>query len=464
MKVILKSVVASLAVMSLAACSNNDLYDEGVVAANKTAEKQKSYENNFVKKYGEIDPNQTWDFTSGATLSTTRAGAPHTQVYMQDLYGLDFTKSQNIAIYNAIKTQLPDNVEKTGKKAVLIAPGNPFVIYPLTTQGSWKHTLYVKVGNQGTWLYQKTWGNFDNPVCNGMTVGYNLLRQPVKANMYGILINAPAGTRIEVYLKIEGQKTAVGTGTGNAIIVDAGGAKPEVPNGLKGYDDVKYIGIEDNINGGDKDYNDVVLAMLGYPNVPVEKPIVDNKTYTETTTLSKRYMVEDLGETDDFDFNDIVIDVEEETTTTHTVTLTDGEITSDVVSGTSKTQKAILRHRGGIYPFSVKIGNSYTSDEFPGVLSDDPNEEITIPENAWDSEANNISLNVRDTNTGAVVIIPFAMKGEVPMMVAMDTSIEWMPERKAVSKSWFNPVPERLQNLPDPIEKEEQETPDTAAE
>jgi hypothetical protein len=174
-------------------------------------------------------------------------------------------------------------------------------------------------------------------------------------------------------------------------------------------------------------------------------------------------MVEDLGETDDFDFNDIVIDVEEETTTTHTVTLTDGEITSDVVSGTSKTQKAILRHRGGIYPFSIKIGD-YTSDEFPGVLSDDPNIELTITNNVWNPGTNNISLNVRDTNTGAVVIIPFAMKGEAPMMVAMDTSIEWMPERKAVSKSWFNPVPERLQNLPDPIEKEEQETPDTAAE
>lgn len=460
MKKITNLVASVSALLLITSCSHEADFDSTAYVQQKKNE----YAQNFVKKYGEIDPNQTWDFTSGATLSTTRAGAAHTPVYMQDLYGLDFTKSQNIAIYNAIKTQLPDNVEKTGKKAVLIAPGNPFVIYPLTTQGSWKHTLYVKVGNQGTWLYQKTWGNFDNPVCNGMTVGYTLLGSPVKANMYGILINAPAGTRIEVYLKIEGQKTAVGTGTGNAIIVDAGGAKPEVPNGLKGYDDVKYIGIEDNINGGDKDYNDVVLAMLGYPNVPVEKPIVDNKTYTETTTLSKRYMVEDLGETDDFDFNDIVIDVEEETTTTHTVTLTDGEITSDVVSGTSKTQKAILRHRGGIYPFSIKIGNSFTSDEFPGVLSDDPNEEITIPENAWDSEANNISLNVRDTNTGAVVIIPFAMKGEAPMMVAMDTSIEWMPERKAVSKSWFNPVPERLQNLPDPIEKEEQETPDTAAE
>lgn len=454
------SLVASVsALLLITSCSHEADFDSTAYVQQKKNE----YAQNFVKRYGEIDPNQTWDFTSGAaTLSTTRAGAA--QVYTQDLWGLDFTKSQNIAIYNAIKTQLPDNVEKTGKKAVLIAPGNPFVIYPLTTQGSWKHTLYVKVGNKETWLYKKTWGNFDNPVCNGMTVGYTLLGSPVIANMYGILINAPAGTRIEVYLKIEGQKTAVGTGTGNAIIVDAGGAKPEVPNGLKGYDDVKYIGIEDNINGGDKDYNDVVLAMLGYPNVPVEKPIVDNKTYTETTTLSKRYMVEDLGETDDFDFNDIVIDVEEETTTTHTVTLTDGEITSDVVSGTTKEQKAILRHRGGIYPFSIKIGNSFTSDEFPGVLSDDPNIELTIDNNVWNPETNNISLNVRDTNTGAVVIIPFAMKGEAPMMVATDTSIEWMPERKAVSKSWFNPVPERLQNLPDPIEKEEQETPDTAAE
>ena len=159
------SLVASVsALLLITSCSHEADFDSTAYVQQKKNE----YAQNFVKRYGEIDPNQTWDFTSGATLSTTRAVAPHTQVYMQDLYGLDFTKSQNIAIYNAIKTQLPDNVEKTGKKAVLIAPGNPFVIYPLTTQGSWKHTLYVKVGNNGTWLYQKTWGNFDNPVCNGM--------------------------------------------------------------------------------------------------------------------------------------------------------------------------------------------------------------------------------------------------------------------------------------------------------
>ena len=88
MKVILKSVVASLAVMSLAACSNNDLYDEGVVAANKTAEQQKSYENNFVKTYGAIAPNQSWDFSTNQQRLGTRAG--ETEIVTKTVEGLNF--------------------------------------------------------------------------------------------------------------------------------------------------------------------------------------------------------------------------------------------------------------------------------------------------------------------------------------------------------------------------------------
>ena len=88
MKVILKSVVASLAVMSLAACSNNDLYDEGVVAANKTAEQQKSYENNFVKTYGAIAPNQSWDFSTNQQRLGTRAG--ETAIVTKTVEGLNF--------------------------------------------------------------------------------------------------------------------------------------------------------------------------------------------------------------------------------------------------------------------------------------------------------------------------------------------------------------------------------------
>ena len=95
------------------------------------------------------------------------------------------------------------------------------------------------------------------------------------------------------------------------------------------------------------------------------------------------------------------------------------------------------------------------------MLSDDPNIELTITNNVWNPEINNISLDVRDMNTGAVVTIPFGMKGQAPMMVAVEPTLKWMPERKAVPNNWFEPVPERLLNRPDAVENEELETPIT---
>lgn len=473
MKKITNLVASVSALLLITSCSHEADFDSTAYVQQKKNE----YAQNFVKRYGEIDPNQTWDFTSGAaTLSTTRATSKN-EAYM--IYGLDFgvegwvwkyfgwewsnKLTKNTALYNTLKENWKEGVSKTGEAAVLVAPGNPFVIYPVTAQGTFTHDFCIKIqGYEEATLYSKKWTDHKIPYCNGMAYGTQSLKQ---INMYGVYVDVPAGTRIEVYLKnVNGQQGAVGTSSGDAIIVDAaavGNLRPEVPTGLQGYTTVKYIGIEDNKTGKrDDDYNDVVVAMLGYPNVPEETPITDNDTYTETTTLSKRYMVEDLGDLDDFDFNDIVIDVEENTTLTHTVTLTNGVITSDVVSGTTKEQKAILRHRGGIYPFSIKIGD-YTSDEFPGVLSDDPNIELTITNNVWNPETNNISLNVRDMNTGAVVTIPFGMKGQAPMMVAVEPTLKWMPERKAVPNSWFDPIPERLLNRPDAVENEELETPIT---
>lgn len=474
MKKIANFVISASAMLLITSCSHEADFD----STTYVQQKKNEYAQNFVKRYGEIDPNQTWDFTSGATLGTTTRATSKNEAYR--INGLDFgvegwvwknfgwewsnKLTKNTALYNTLKQNWKEGVSKTGQAAVLVAPGNPFVIYPVTAQGLYTHDFYIKIeGYQEAILYTKNWTDYSIPYCNGMAYkknGYN-----TKINMQGVYVDVPAGTRIEVYLKnVNGKQGAVGTSTGDAIIVDAaavGNLKPEVPTGLQGYTTVKYIGIEDAKTGKrDDDYNDVVVAMLGYPNVPEETPINDNDTYTETTTLSKRYMVEDLGDLDDFDFNDIVIDVEETTTLTHDVTLTNGVITSDVVSGTSKTQKAILRHRGGIYPFSIKIGD-YTSDEFPGVLSDDPNIELTITNNVWNPETNNISLDVRDMNTGAVVTIPFGMKGQAPMMVAVEPTLKWMPERKAVPNNWFDPVPERLLNRPDAVENEELETPIT---
>ena len=64
--------------------------------------------------------------------------------------------------------------------------------------------------------------------------------------------------------------------------------------------EVTVIGCEDKSKGSDRDFEDLVFIMYG-PKVTH----VDKVEVRET----KRYMMEDLGTTDDFDFNDVVVDV-----------------------------------------------------------------------------------------------------------------------------------------------------------
>lgn len=56
--------IASMAVVAIAltACSKSDFFDDQDEAI---AGKQRvDYATNFIKKYGEVDPNKSWDFTS----------------------------------------------------------------------------------------------------------------------------------------------------------------------------------------------------------------------------------------------------------------------------------------------------------------------------------------------------------------------------------------------------------------
>ena len=454
MKVILKSVVASLAVMSLAACSNNDLYDEGVIAANKTAEQQKSYENNFVKTYGAIAPNQSWDFSTNQQRLGTRAG--ETEIVTKTVEGLNFdvkykvkfdrftwssylderSINNNQDLIKNVSNKLKDGDKHTDvQKAVLVAPSNSFTIYPISVQGMWTHDLYVKVGdNAPVKVYSKTWTDFSHPYVNGDPLTYsnaNYYNQTYKVetsvSMPGLYVEAPIGTPIEIYLaNVKEGRTSqptVGTSTGHAIYVDGNGA---VPEGIEVRDDavIKYVGIEDNTTGSsDLDYNDVVLAIVGNPDVPKEI-IIENKTYDVPTSLTKRYMIEDLGTTDDFDFNDVVVDVTRNTVAHHTVEIVDGVKTSDVVTSTDVTEKAVIKHLGGILPFVLKIGDK-TLPQLGGedTFEKDVNLEYDIT--GWEPADNNISITVNNTT------LSFPKAGAVPMIIACDDSEAWSAERVA---------------------------------
>ena len=274
-------------------------------------------------------------------------------------------------------------------------------------------------------------------------------------NMKGVKIQAPVGTPVEIYLdnliSLEGQTIAgaMGTTNGKAVYVDVPeNIVPELNDvQLKENAVVKYIGIEDNAAGdSDNDYNDVVLAVIGDPDVPQEK-VISNNTYEVKTCRGKRYMIEDLGATDDFDFNDVVVDVEEYTITTHRVTSENGVIKSDEITDTRLGEtKAIIRAMGGTLDFELGIGNTkWVKSEAGFNVATMYNTQGTIDFDrvlaefdvtGYDYSQNNVSIKVDEKN-GKVFTITFPKAGEVPMIIAVDPTQQWMGERISVPRSWF---------------------------
>ena len=463
-----KALVGALAVLSLASCSKNDVFDAQQAAANEIAQKKSTFENNFVAKYGQVAPTQSWDFSTNQQRLGTRG---YSEVYTKIVNGLEFNPTydvvkkngnlyldnrkfgKNQAIYDNVIAKLPDNTPHQGAQATLVAPSNSFTIYPISAQGSWTHDLYVKVGNAApVKVYSKTWTDYSQAYVNGDVISakawavYKTERDwwgnyivdhyeyeaTSSVEMKGLYIEAPIGTPIEIYLDNvkdgNTKKPSVGTSTGNVIYVDGKGA---VPEGVEIREDaiIKYVGIEDQANLGDKDYNDIVLAIVGNPDVPEEIKI-ENNEYQVPVSLTKRYMMEDLGSTDDFDFNDIVVDVTETTVAHHTVVIENGVKKSDVVTKTEKlpTAKAVVRHLGGILPFQLTIGET-TLPEMGSEATWKTNPDMEYEVKGWDPAKNNVKVTVKAT-ASQMYTNEFPTTGAFPMMFACDPSEEWVAERQ----------------------------------
>jgi len=358
--------------------------------ASAIEEKQKNdYTSSFVAKYGPIDPNQSWDFTTGERRLATRGATTisttimengiswgdvskiktvkqddadawnHTNIVIEN----DNATEKNGALLNAMVKALPEGRGQNGKPVVLVAPSSGFWIYPLFSGGLLTYDLKVKVGDQApVTVFTKDWINFQT--VNGMKKVINRNGEYVEdgtVNMKGIYIEAPVGTAIEVYIdniycytKAAGNAyekafpSPAGTTNGRAIYVDIDeGIRPVIEGvTLKENAVIKYIGIEDISADapltGDNDFNDLVLAVIGNPDVPQEK-IIEEDQYEVKTCVPKRYMIEDLGSIGDFDFNDIVVDVEDYTVETHQVTYENGVIkTDEVISTASAPTKAVI--------------------------------------------------------------------------------------------------------------------------
>ena len=484
-KIFLQSVIALSAITAFMSCSK----DIEAFNASAIEEKQKNdYASSFVAKYGPIDSNQSWDFTTGERRLATRGATTisttimengiswgdvskiktvkqddawnHTNIVIEN----DNATEKNGALLNAMVKALPEGRGQNGKPVVLVAPSSGFWIYPLFSGGILTYDLKVKVGDQApVTVFTKDWINFQT--VNGMQKD-NVYAKGGTINMKGIYIEAPVGTAVEIYIDNiynhtpaagnnngRAYPSPAGTTNGRAIYVDIPeGIRPEIEGvTLKENAVIKYIGIEDIAEGlsydsTDNDFNDLVLAVIGNPDVPQEK-IIEEDQYEVETCVPKRYMIEDLGSIGDFDFNDIVVDVEDYTVETHKVTRENGVITSDkVISTTSAPTKAVIRALGGTIDFELKIGDTIwkksdseyvvtTMYNTQGTI--DYDKELAVFEvSGWNAGANNISVTVTE-KSGDVFTITFPKKGTAPMIIAVDPTQKWMGERVSVPKEWF---------------------------
>lgn len=198
-------------------------------------------------------------------------------------------------------------------------------------------------------------------------------------------------------------------------------ANAEIMKNLKSFEIKNYK--EYSVNGrtywgfdctNDGDYFDLIFLVQNVELMPIEK----------------RYMVEDLGSIGDFDFNDIVFDVQPDA---------------------QGKQKCIIRAMGGTLDFTLKIGNKTWTKSVDGVAKgyqpavmyntnpikkDEVLAEFDVT--GWNPTENNVSVSVvSKENNGVITVIPFPKKGEVPMIIAFDTFYPWMTEQESLPDNWW---------------------------
>lgn len=460
-----KSVVTALSVLLFASCSHTDLHDPDAADEAKKAQeealiqqKKQEYEANFVKKFGAVDPNQSWDFSSGMPTYSLPAGYSLPADASRGVTRADYQRTNSEEYYEfpaaTINKMHEVFVEKRnnqdlGTNFVMTVPGNDFTIVPMymgTSIGAfqlWMHVdgigeikvwdkwenMQVKAKTNSNWINVYNYNSTNN--CTGVAA--------IRSKYY-TFSGLPEGAVMHFYLKITQEASQYNhlgeeLGSLNNYMRSYKFDKAQLPKDLPNVTnpEMMIIGCEDaSTKNSDWDYNDVVFMIYGEPYVPNTFAVDDIES-----TYSKRYMIEDLGATDDFDFNDVVVDVYE-TYTQKKTTSSSGTITWDPIE--LKEQKAIVRHLGGVLPFDLTIGKTtLPTMGSKETFQTSPNEEFEIE--GWDRAVNNIGIKVyQSAGSQTAVQVNFPQTGAVPMIIATDTDVEWAVER--VEFNWKPYMPD----------------------
>ena len=443
----MKLVKLVIAAALFTACSHNsDLYDPEFTEKNVKAQ----YFESFVKTFPNVDLNQSWDYSHknpSYSLPSDMQSKARTRAASYSLTTTDEYEVDGETL-SWLTKKLPEQNSKNrslGSPFYMSVPDNSFTIVPIyqgKASSVWELHMVVdgvdiKVWekSQDMWVKKKTdqadWtkvydiskAELDRNTIGAAKVktkGYTFENLPVGANMYFYLVVTRV-TNNKYKNTIGVQLSSL---IGQMLSLDDCPHPTNIPEG----NEVMIVGCED-ANNGDWDMNDLVFMVYGKPSVPKTVIVTDGTPITKKNTV--RYMIEDLGSTDDFDFNDIVVDVSEVwTSTPHYV---NGKLNSWTDS--DKRQEAVIRHLGGILPFKLKIGDTEL-EEHQGVLGSNPDELYAV--SGWNINSHNVSVQVKQsTNSTVYNNVVFPKAGEAPMIIAVDPTVQWMNERQCVPESWF---------------------------
>lgn len=477
-------VIGSMALMGAAftSCSKEIAFDNEAVVKQQIAE----YQANFIKKYGAIDPNQTWDFS---TMQTTTS-LPESYVSATRAAEAVVTRSdQTMLIDNGILSWTEENLKPGVNNTVKgnpfkhVVPDNSFTIVPIF-QGCasyfWELWMHVD-GLQDVRIWKKGQKLQFNTSEGGTFKNTGTGKNDGTAGAYEVLAPAytfaglPVGNDMWFYLKVW-KKGASSYENGDEADVEMSSLEgwmlsmkvptAKLPVNIPEGNTATIIGCEDNekASSTDRDFEDLVFLMYGKPTPPTIP--VGRILHKQT----KRYLIEDLGSKDDFDFNDVVVDMSDvwQDSIVYTQLENGSWIDSKrrITLENTRHQEAIIRAMGGTINFQLKIGEkaiwekkgNYNIENMLntgwGNTAIDPDAKYAVIRNcvlddkgtvkseaAWTWKDNNISIIVegRGANEGIITTIGFPKKGEAPMIIATNASPleKWQPERVSIPNWWY---------------------------
>lgn len=443
--------------VGLMSCSKADVFDSNAANELKKEQQEKDYTSNFVKKYGAVE-GKSWDFATMASSYTMESNAralTRGADVNDDATKGEMIIEQNITEWMVKNMKAGDNNVKKGSPFYLQVPANSFTIVPIfqgTASYYWQLWMHVDgLGDKLVWskgediVYkEKETSDWKSPGTGN--AGISKTAYQVKAPTYEFA-NLPVNANMYFYLKVWDSYGDFQNKSKNPRILSSLNQmmlalmECPTPANVPEGNEVSIIGCEDNAKG-DFDYEDLVFMMYGNPVPPIKH--VDEVIISET----KRYMMEDLGETDDFDFNDVVVDVSNRAKYQRKYKILENggwELISETKVA-DLPQQAVVRAAGGTLGFTLKIGDTeWIKPNSADMVNTGWNgseinygKELAVFEvKGWKPADNNVSVTVAGKQSGDVKTIGFPKTGEAPMIIAVDPTTDWMVERTSVPTSWF---------------------------